>query len=42
MCRETVNSDSVKQAIDAFSHSFEEQLTELVSLSKSIPKMSTA
>ncbi|XP_037396332.1 centromere protein U isoform X1 [Pygocentrus nattereri] len=32
--KETVNSDSVKQAIDAFSHLFEEQLTEMITATK--------
>ncbi|KAL6480329.1 hypothetical protein MHYP_G00113620 [Metynnis hypsauchen] len=32
--KETMKSDSVKQAIDAFSHSFEEQVTEMITATK--------
>lgn len=34
LCREPVSSEVVKKAINAFSHSFEEQLTEKVRMSE--------
>ncbi|KAI4904909.1 hypothetical protein NFI96_033155 [Prochilodus magdalenae] len=37
--KETLNSDSIKQAIDAFSCSFEEQLTEMITATKEFGDM---